>query len=206
MTCRIGVLVSGRGSNLEAILKATKSNFIKNASVEVVISNKPGVRALDIARNYGVRTEVIESGGLDRTSFDNRLADVLIGRGVEPSSGLVLLAGYMRLLTPEFVSRFSGGVLNIHPSLLPSFPGLDAQKQALEHGVKVTGCTVHFVVADVDAGPIILQRAVEVMEGDTVETLSSRILKQEHVIYPYAVKLFVEGKLSVKGRKVSIRP
>jgi phosphoribosylglycinamide formyltransferase-1 len=206
MTCRIGVLVSGRGSNLEAILKATKSNFIKNASVEVVISNKPGVRALDIARNYGVRTEVIESGGLDRTSFDNRLADALIGRGVEPSSGLVLLAGYMRLLTPEFVSRFSGRVLNIHPSLLPSFPGLDAQKQALEHGVKVTGCTVHFVVADVDAGPIILQRAVEVMEGDTVETLSSRILKQEHVIYPYAVKLFVEGKLSVKGRKVSIRP
>ncbi len=157
--------------------------------MEVVISNKPGVRALDIARNYGVRTEVVESGGLDRTSFDNKLADVLVDHGVEPSSGLVLLAGYMRLLTPEFVSRFSGRVLNIHPSLLPSFPGLDAQKQTLEHGVKVTGCTVHFVVADVDAGPIILQRVVEVMEGDTVETLSSRILKQEHVIYPYAVKL-----------------
>lgn len=200
------MLVSGRGSNLEALLKATRSGFIKNASVEVVISNRPGVRALDIARKYDTAAEVFESGGMDRAAYDERLANVLIGRGVEPRSGLVLLAGYMRLLTPEFVSRFSGRILNIHPSLLPSFPGLEAQRQALEHGVRVSGCTVHFVVPEVDAGPIILQRAVDVLEGDTVDTLSSRILKQEHVIYPYAVKLFVEGKLSIKGRKVSIRP
>ena len=171
-----------------------------------MISNKPGVRALDIARKYGVKTEVIEAAGLDRPSFDRKLSDSLVRHGVEPSTGLVLLAGYMRLLTPEFVSEFAGRVLNVHPSLLPSFPGLDAQRQTLEHGVKVTGCTVHFVVPEVDAGPIILQRAVEIMEGDSVESLSSRILKQEHVIYPFAVKLFVEGKLSVKGMRVSIRP
>jgi phosphoribosylglycinamide formyltransferase-1 len=171
-----------------------------------VISSKPGVRALDIAKKYGTETEVIAGEGLDRASYDRKLADALLRHGVEPGTGLVLLAGYMRLLTPEFVSMFSGRILNVHPSLLPAFPGLNAQEQALEYGVKVAGCTVHFVIPEVDAGPVVLQAAVEVVEGDNVETLSARILKQEHVIFPYAVKLFVEGKLTFKGRKVSIKP
>ncbi len=202
----MGVLVSGRGSNLEAILRAAKRGLIGDASVSVVVSNKAGVRALGVAKRFGVDTEVIESAGMDRSSYDTKLAEVLIEHGVSPSSGLVLLAGYMRLLTPEFVSKFRGRILNVHPSLLPSFPGLEAQKQALDHGAKVAGCTVHFVVPEVDSGPIILQKAVAVMEDDTVESLSSRILRQEHLIYPRAVKLFVEGKLSVNGRKVKIRP
>jgi phosphoribosylglycinamide formyltransferase 1 len=163
------------------------------------------VRALDIAKKHGAASEVILGEGLDRTSYDKKLAEVLVAHGVEPGKGLVLLAGYMRLLTPEFVSIFSGRILNIHPSLLPAFPGLRAQEQALQYGVKVAGCTVHFVVPEVDAGPVVLQRAVEVVEGDTVETLSARILKQEHVIFPYAVKLFVEGKLTLRGRRVSIK-
>jgi phosphoribosylglycinamide formyltransferase 1 len=164
------------------------------------------VRALDIAKKYKTETEVIVGEGLDRASYDKKLADALVKHGVEPGSGLVLLAGYMRLLTPEFVSMFSGRILNVHPSLLPAFPGLRAQEQALQYGVKVAGCTVHFVIPEVDAGPVVLQVAVEVVEGDNVETLSSRILKQEHAIFPYAVKLFVEGKLTFKGRKVSIKP
>ena len=172
----------------------------------MVVCNKPGARALEVARRYGVATELVEAPGLERSAYDERLAGILISHGVEPGSGLVLLAGYMRLLTAGFVSRFSGRILNIHPSLLPSFPGLDAQRQALDHGAKVTGCTVHFVVPEVDAGPIVLQRAVDVAEGDSVESLSARILEQEHAIYPLAVKLFVEGKLSIMGRKVTIAP
>jgi phosphoribosylglycinamide formyltransferase-1 len=206
VTCRIGVLVSGRGSNLEAILAAIHRGRIRGAKVAVVISNKGGVRALSVAERYGVPSEVIESKGRERDEYDRILVEALGRRGVSPSSGLVLLAGYMRLLTPEFVSRFSGRILNIHPSLLPSFPGLEAQRQALEYGVKTSGCTVHFVVPEVDSGPIVVQRAVEVREGDTVEALSSRILRQEHLAYPLAVKLFVEGKLRVKGRSVTIRP
>ncbi|MDA4136533.1 MAG: phosphoribosylglycinamide formyltransferase [Thaumarchaeota archaeon] len=206
MTCNIGVLVSGRGSNLEAILKAVKRREITRARVAVVISNKPGVRALEVAKRFGVPTEVIESEGLDRTSYDARLVDSLRRHGVEPESGLILLAGYMRLLTLDFVSKFQGRILNIHPSLLPSFPGLNAQEQALAYGVKAAGCTVHFVVPEVDAGPIVLQNAVRVKEDDTVESLSERILRREHVLFPLAVKLFVEGKLSIKGRKVAIRP
>jgi len=170
------------------------------------VSSKPGVRALDVARDYGVPSEVLEGRGVEKSSYDRLLAETLLRHQVGPGDGLILLAGYMRLLTPEFVSLFGGRILNIHPALLPSFPGLEAQRQALEHGVKVTGCTVHFVVPEVDAGPIILQSAVEVMEGDTVESLSARVLEQEHAIYARAVKLFVEGKLSIKGRKVSITP
>jgi phosphoribosylglycinamide formyltransferase 1 len=206
LTCNIGVLVSGRGSNLEAILKAVKRREIRRAKVAVVISNKPGVKALEVAKRFGVPTEVIGSEGLDRTSYDARLLDSLKRHGVEPESGLILLAGYMRLLTLDFVSLFTGRILNIHPSLLPSFPGLNAQEQALAYGVKAAGCTVHFVVPEVDAGPIVLQEAVRVREDDTVESLSERILRREHVVYPRAVKLFVEGKLSIKGRKVAIRP
>lgn len=200
------MLVSGRGSNLEALLRAERGGTLGDAHVEVVISNKPGVRALEVARGFGVPTEIIEAAGAERSAYDERLYHALADHGVDTASGLVLLAGFMRLLTPEFVSRFSGRILNIHPSLLPSFPGLEAQRQALDHGVKVTGCTVHFVVAEVDAGPIIVQRAVEVLEDDTPDSLSARILEQEHLAYPHAVKLFVEGKLSIKGRKVRIGP
>jgi phosphoribosylglycinamide formyltransferase-1 len=206
MTCQIGVLVSGRGSNLEAVLEAVHRGEIKGAKVAVVVSNKPGVRALDVAARFGVPSETIESKGLDRTTYDARLLDALKRHGVEPGSGLLLLAGYMRLLTLEFVSNFDGRILNIHPSLLPSFPGLDAQEQALAYGVKLAGCTVHFVVPEVDAGPIVLQEAVEVREGDTALILSERILEKEHALFPRAVKLFVEGKLKIDGRRVSIRP
>ena len=197
--------MSGRGSNLDAILRAVKRGYIRDAIVSVVISNKPGVRALAVAKRYGVDTEVIAAvKAEERAAYDSRLLNSLKLRGVGSENGLVLLAGFMRLLSPEFVKFYQGRILNIHPSLLPAFPGLDAQKQALDHGAKVAGCTVHFVVPEVDAGPIILQRAVEVKEGDTVDTLSSRILRQEHRLYPLAVKLFVEGKLSVNGRSVVI--
>jgi len=200
------VLVSGRGSNLEAILRSLKTHQLRGATVNVVISNKPGVRALDVARRYGVPTEVIMSDGLDRIQYDLKLVECLHRHGVEPRRGLVLLAGYMRLLGTDFVSLFKGTILNIHPSLLPSFPGLNAQEQALAYGAKVTGCTVHFVVPEMDAGPIVLQEAVRVKEGDTVDSLSRRILRKEHVLYPRAVKLFVEGKLRIDGRRVTIAP
>ena len=202
---RVAVLVSGRGSNLDAILRAVKSRYIRNAVVSVVVSNKPGVRALRVAKRHCVETEVVAAEkGEERAAYDSRLLESLKLHGVDRENGLVLLAGFMRLLSPEFVRFYQGRILNIHPSLLPAFPGLDAQKQALDHGAKVSGCTVHFVVPEVDAGPIILQRAVKVREGDTVEALSSRILRQEHKLYPLAVKLFVEGKLSMNGRSVVI--
>ncbi len=171
----------------------------------MVISNRPGVRALSVARRYGVPTEVIPSRCVDRGSYDATLVESLRRHGVEPGRGLVLLAGFMRLLSADFVRSFEGRLINIHPSLLPSFPGLEAQKQALGYGVKVAGCTVHFVVPEVDAGPVILQEAVRVREDDTEETLSRRILRREHVLYPRAVKLFVEGKLTIEGRRVKIR-
>jgi len=205
MSCSIGVLVSGRGSNLDAILKAIKSHWIKGAKVAIVISSKPGVMALEVAKRYGVPSEVIPSEGLDRSTYDTKIVECLRRYGVEPDSGLILLAGYMRLLTLDFVSTYKGRILNIHPSLLPSFPGLNAQEQALAYGVKVAGCTVHFVIPEVDAGPIIVQETVKVMEGDTVEELSNRILKKEHVLFPLAVKLFVEGKLRINGRRVIIK-
>ncbi len=204
-TLKIGVLVSGRGSNLEAILRATRSG-IKGAEVSVVISNVPDARALEVARRFGVKAVALPSEGVPREDYDARLIEVLRNHGVEQGKGLVLLAGYMKLLSKRFVEAYAGRIMNVHPSLLPSFPGLDAQRQALEYGVKISGCTVHFVVPEVDAGPIIVQKAVEVRRGDTEKTLARRILTQEHKIYPQAVKLFVEGRLSVEqGRTVIIR-
>ncbi len=171
----------------------------------IVISNKPDVRALRVAESHGVKTEVLVPHKEEtREIYDGRLLVALKAAGVDSKNGVVLLAGFMRLLSPGFVAFYKNRILNIHPSLLPAFPGLDAQKQALDHGAKVTGCTVHFVVPEVDAGPIVLQRSVEVKEGDTVETLSARILRQEHLLYPRAVKLFVEGKLSISGNRVVI--
>ena len=170
----------------------------------VVISNDPAARALRVARSHGVKAVVLESKGIPREEYDARLAEVLRKEGVEPGKGLVLLAGFMRILSPHFVETYHGRVMNIHPSLLPSFPGVRAQQQALTHGVKVSGCTVHFVVPEVDAGPIIVQKAVPVKEDDDEESLSSRILRQEHRLYPLAVKLFAGGRLRTDGRKVTI--
>lgn len=205
-TCNIGILVSGRGSNMLAIVRAIERKRIKGARVAVVISDKREAKALDSAMRHGLDAVWLDPAeAASRLDYDMRLLDVLRDKGVTPKGGLVLLAGFMRLLSPEFVEAFGGRIMNIHPSLLPSFPGLRAQEQALERGVKVSGCTVHFVVPEVDSGPIVLQRAVKVEEADTPESLAARILRQEHVIYPLAVRLFVEGRLKIEGRKVLIR-
>ncbi|MFQ6085160.1 MAG: phosphoribosylglycinamide formyltransferase [Candidatus Bathyarchaeia archaeon] len=202
-TVRLGVLVSGRGTNLQAIIDAVETGYIKGAKVAVVISDVKEAHALERARKHKIPALFIDPKRFrSRIDFDEEVIRRLDGYGVD----LVLLAGYMRIVSPEFVEHYKWRMMNIHPALLPSFPGLNAQKQALEHGVKVSGATVHFVTEDVDAGPIILQRAVPVMEDDTVESLSERILEQEHKIYPEAVRLFVEGRLKVVGRRVKIIP
>lgn len=201
----IGVLVSGRGSNLEAILTSIERGSIRGARVSVVISNDPAARALRVARSHGVKAVALPSEGLAREDYGAKLAAALGEHGVMPGSGLVLLAGFMKILPKSFVEMYEGRMMNIHPALLPSFPGLEAQRQALLHGVKVSGCTVHFVVPEVDAGPIIVQRAVPVEEGDDEGSLSSRILRQEHRAYPEAVRLFVEGRLRINGRRVEVR-
>jgi phosphoribosylglycinamide formyltransferase-1 len=200
----LGILISGRGSNMDAILTAVKSGKI-NAKPSIVISNKPDAAGLKIAsEKYGVPTKVIAPDGLKGWDYDQKIVAALQEQGVTPESGLVCLAGFMRIISPEFVRLYKMRILNIHPALLPSFPGLHAQKQALDAGVKVTGCTVHFVDEGVDSGPVILQRSVMVMDGDDEETLSARILEQEHQLYPEVVKLFCEGRIKVDGRTVSI--
>jgi phosphoribosylglycinamide formyltransferase 1 len=205
-TCDIGILVSGRGSNMLAIVRAIEQKRIKGAKVAVVISDKRGAKALETAMAHGIDAVWLDpEEAASRLDYDMRLLDVLKGKGVTPKGGLLLLAGFMRLLSPEFVDAFRGRIMNVHPSLQPSFSGLRAQEQALEYGARVSGCTVHFVVPEVDSGPIILQSAVKVEDGDTPESLSARILKQEHRIYPLAVELFVEGRLKIEGRRVLIR-
>lgn len=197
---RIGVLASGRGSNLQSIMDAIQTGSIR-ATIEVVVSDKAEARALERAREAGIPAEFVDRRGFkQRSDFDRRLAEVLDGYGVD----LAVLAGFMRVLGPGFVDRFPRRIMNIHPSLLPAFPGLDAQQQAIDHGVKVSGCTVHFVDHGVDTGPIIIQRAVPVLEGDTVDTLAARILVEEHQAYPEAVRLFAEGRLIIAARKVRI--
>jgi len=198
----IGVLVSGRGSNLEAVLKSIEKGMVRNARVAVVISNDPNARALRVARRHGAKAVALDDAGDSRETYGAKLAQVLMKNGVEPGRGLVLLAGFMKILPESFVGLYEGRMMNIHPALLPAFPGLRAQKQALDHGVKVAGCTVHFVVPEVDAGPIILQKAVPVQDGDDEESLSARILRQEHRLYPLAVKLFAEGRIRIDGRVV----
>jgi len=197
---KIGVLVSGRGSNLQAIIDAIGTKKIK-AEIAVVISNVPGVMALDRAKKHGIKAVVIDSSEhRDKSSYEKQVIKAL----EENNVGLVCLAGYMKLLSPELVHHFKGKIMNIHPALLPAFPGLHVQKKALEHGVKYSGCTVHFVDEGCDTGPIILQAVVPVLDNDTEETLSARILEQEHKIYPEAIRLFSEGKLKVEGRRVRI--
>ena len=186
---KIGILISGRGSNMVALVDAVKSSEIPNSEVAVVISDKPNAAGLEKARERGVDAIVIERRGRSREEHDANLIDELRRRDVE----LVCLAGYMRLLSKDFIQAFPDKIINIHPSLLPAFPGLNVQQQAIDAGVTTSGCTVHFVNEDLDAGPIILQRRVEVKEGDTAETLAERILEQEHGAYVEAVKRIVIG-------------
>ncbi|HEY6002273.1 MAG TPA: phosphoribosylglycinamide formyltransferase [Anaeromyxobacter sp.] len=206
---RLGVLASGGGTNLQAILDACAGKRIA-AEVAVVISNVPGAGALERARKAGVPAEIIPSKGVaDRDVYDLRLVEALRARRVD----LVCLAGYMRLVTPAFLRAFgptpeSRGcprIVNVHPGLLPSFPGLHAQRQCLEYGARFAGCTVHFVDEGTDTGPVIVQAIVPVLPGDSEEALARRILAQEHVIYPQAIQWFAEGRLSVEGRKVTVR-
>jgi phosphoribosylglycinamide formyltransferase-1 len=198
---RLGVLASGRGSNFEAIVKAAEAGRLPARPV-VLISDRPGARALDLARAHRIPAIVVDpKEHPGREAHDKAVIAVL----EEHRVGLVCLAGYMRVLGPAFVRHWQGRLMNIHPALLPAFPGLHAQRQALEHGVKVSGATVHFVDEGVDTGPIILQVAVPVREDDTEETLSQRILAEEHRIYPEAIRLFAEGRLELQGRRVVVR-
>ena len=198
MSRRIGVLISGRGSNLEALAQSCAAGRIPGAEIALVVSNREGAPGIDRARAIGISARVIPSKGLDRETYDRQVAAALDETRVE----LVCLAGYMRLLSPFFVAHFPGRILNIHPSLLPAFPGLEAQRQALEHGVKWTGCTVHFVDENLDAGPIVLQATVAVRDDDSVESLSTRILAEEHRIYSEAVRIVLEGRYRLDGRRV----
>lgn len=190
---------------MEAILKAIKREKIP-INPAIVISNNPNAKGLRIAKRLGVKTEVIESKGFkgSRWQYDQKIISVLTKNKVTQKNGLVCLAGFMRIISPEFVKKYKNKIINIHPALLPSFPGLDAQKQAVEYGAKYSGCTVHFVDTRVDSGPIILQRVVKVLDNDTEKTLARRILQKEHQAYPEAVQLFAENKIKISGRKIKI--
>jgi phosphoribosylglycinamide formyltransferase-1 len=195
---RIGVLLSGRGSNFEAIAESVQAGRIPNAEIAIVISNREDALGIEKARQRGLDTRVLPSKGRQREDYDREVVAVLREKQVD----LVCLAGFMRLLSPYFVAEFRNRILNIHPALLPAFPGLEAQKQALEAGVKVSGCTVHFVDENMDAGPIVLQAAVPVHDDDTEETLSARILREEHRIYTEAINIVLSGQYRIEGRRV----
>ena len=190
---------------MEAILKSIQRKKIP-INPAIVISNRADARGLKIAQKLGVKTEIIESKGFkgSRWDYDKKIITVLTKNGVTQKNGLVCLAGFMRIISPEFVKKYKNKIINIHPALLPSFSGLDAQKQAVDHGSKYSGCTVHFVDSGVDTGPIILQKIVKISDKDTEETLSKRILAQEHQAYPEAVRLFAENKIKISGRKTKI--
>jgi phosphoribosylglycinamide formyltransferase-1 len=198
---RLGILLSGRGSNFEAIADNVAAGRI-DAEIAVVISNRPEARGLQLAGQRGLKALSIPSKGLDREVYDRMVVAELRNHAVD----LVCLAGFMRLLSAYFVREFPLAILNIHPGLLPAFPGLDAQHQALQHGVKVSGCTVHFVDEYLDHGPIIVQTAVPVLNDDTVESLSARILEQEHRLYSEAIRIVLSGKFHVEGRRVILEP
>jgi len=197
---RLGILLSGRGSNFEAIAENVECARLP-AEIAVVISNRTEARGIQAARHRDLPAVVLPSAGVPREEYDRRLVAELQNRQVD----LVCLAGFMRLLTPVFCRAFPLRALNIHPSLLPAFPGLDAQKQALEHGAKISGCTVHFVDEDLDAGPIVLQAAVPVLDDDTEETLAARILAEEHRIYSDAIEIVLSGRWHIQGRRVIAR-
>jgi phosphoribosylglycinamide formyltransferase 1 len=194
---RLGVLISGRGSNLQSIINAVRSRTL-DATIAVVVSNRADAAGLIRAREAGIEALHMSARGYaDRDAYDGAIADVLLARDV----GVVCLAGFMRLVGSPLLDAFPQRVLNIHPSLLPAFPGLDAQRQALDHGVRISGATVHLVNAELDAGPIVLQTAVPVLDGDTVETLSARILVEEHRLYPEAIGIVLEGGWAIEGRR-----
>ena len=196
--CRLGILISGRGSNMIALADAVEQGRIPGAEIALVISDQPGAAGLARAAERGLKTLVIERGYRTREEHEQEIVAALRERQID----LVCLAGYMRLLSRYFIDAYRGRILNIHPSLLPSFPGLAAQRRALDHGAKWSGCTVHFVDESLDGGPIIVQSVVPVLEDDSEETLSARILKQEHLLYPEAVALIVGGKYEFVGRRV----
>ena len=195
------MLLSGRGSNFEALADSVAAGRIPNAEIAIVISNREGAPGLEKAQQRGIPALAIPSKGLEREAYDKMVVAALKEKSVD----LVCLAGYMRLLSPYFVSAFPNKILNIHPSLLPAFPGLESQRQALEHGAKFTGCTVHFVDENLDAGPIIIQAVVPIEDADTVETLSERVLREEHRIYTGAVRIVLEEKYRMDGRRVLMK-
>jgi len=190
---------------MESILKSIKRKKIP-INPAIVISNRQDAKGLEIARKMGIKTEVIDSKEFkgSRWEYDKKIISALEKNGVTPKNGLVCLAGFMRIISPEFVKRYKNRIMNIHPALLPAFPGLDAQKQAINYGSKYSGCTVHFVDSGVDTGPIILQSVVEIKKGDTEKTLSERILAKEHRVYPEAIRLFAEKKIRISGKKTII--
>src|ERR1035438_2765449 len=198
MEKRMGVLLSGRGSNFVALADSVAAGRIPDAEIAMVISNREGAPGIDKARERGISTRAIPSKGLEREAYDRQVVAVLREYKVD----LICLAGYMRLLSPYFVASFPNRILNIHPSLLPSFPGLESQRQALEYGVKFAGCTVHFVDENLDAGPIVLQAAIPVLDEDSEASLSARILAEEHRIYTEAVKIVLHGRYKIAGRRV----
>jgi len=198
---KLGVLISGEGTNLQAIIDAVESGELK-AELRVVISNRASARGLERARRHGIAAEVLDHRGFrSREDFDRALAASLQSHAVE----LVICAGFMRLLSPVMIAAFRDGIMNIHPALSPSFPGIDAQKQAIEYGVRFSGCTVFFVTEGIDDGPVIVQAIVPVDQDDDEAALAARIHAEEHRIYPYAIRLYQEGRLEVRGRKVYIR-
>jgi phosphoribosylglycinamide formyltransferase-1 len=199
---RVAILVSGRGSNMEAILRAKELGALPCAEIALVVSNKEDAPALDKARRFGVKTAFVDSKPFKgkKEEYDSEVLKVLKDNEIE----FLVLAGFMRILTPVLLDAYPGRIINIHPALLPSFPGLHAQKQSLDYGVKVSGCTVHFVDGGVDTGPIILQAVVPVLSNDTEESLSGRILKYEHRLLPMALDLATKGRLRIQGRKVFI--
>ena len=197
----IGILASGRGTNLQAIIEAVEDGRIEG-KIKIVISDNSDAYALKRAQQNNIDTQYIDFKSFkNREDYDKKVIECLKEKGVE----LIVLAGYMRILTPYFIKTCKNRIINIHPALLPSFPGLHAQRQAIEYGAKVSGCTVHFVDEGVDSGPIVLQRAVEIKDDDTEESLAERILKEEHQIYPQAIQLFCQGRLIIKGRRVFIK-
>ena len=195
---RIGILISGRGTNMVALADAVREGRVPGAEIAVVLSDKPSAAGRVRARDRGLRTALVERKGRTREEHEREMISALRAHGVE----IVCLAGFMRLLSPCFIEEFRGRILNIHPSLLPAFPGLDAQRQAIEHGVRVSGCTVHFVDETLDGGPIITQRVVPVFDSDTPDSLAERILAEEHKAYPEALALVIGGKYEIVGRRV----
>ena len=195
---KIGILLSGRGTNFEAIAESVAAGRIPQGEIAIVISNRPEARGLEIAKLRGLHAVCIPSQGKTREQHDAEVAAALKAKQVE----LICLAGYMRLLSPWFVQQFAQRILNIHPALLPAFPGLDAQRQALDYGAKISGCTVHFVDEHLDHGPIVIQKSVPVLDSDDEQSLSRRILEQEHVAYTEAINLVLSGKFEMAGRRV----